>query len=179
MPSEIAKFSSSSVEVTNCITQVCKFWHLVNWPYYLGAQYMLLNLIENLTRSIVNYANLIKTQCQKQANLLATDLTLKEEKKMSILQKFITNCNNIEKVRETLKTFQTEIEHRPDLTRRRSSVSSSIKSDTQSPLTTSSSMSIEPKITETNAYLIHVIEQILCFIFDYKVNFFSSNFNKN
>lgn len=82
----------------------------------------------------------------------------------------IINANNLERVRESFKSFQNEIENRQEVAkngRRLSNVSKCSESLQQS----QAQAQIDNKVNEASSYLIQTIEQIIGFIYDYKVNF--------
>ena len=77
------------------------------------------------------------------------------------------NANNLERVRESIKTFHNELENKMESKRKASGSSNKVN---ETPSTQSQySTQLESKITEISNYLIQIIEQIFSFIYDYKV----------
>ncbi len=117
----------------------------------------------------MNYANLTKSQCQNLVDLInsnnnsVNDLTFRN----NILNKLIMNANNLERVRESIKTFHNELENKVESKRKASGSSNKVN---ETPATQSQySTQLESKITEISNYLTQIIEQIFSFIYDYKV----------
>jgi len=179
---ELTKFSSSSVEVSNCFNQVLQFWKLINWPDSFGADILFNELIESLSRAIIRYANLVKDSNQAIINSTSssqtsiptsnnmdeqTNSSLYTNKPLDTYQKLTITTNNIERVRESLTSFLTEVE-----TQRQNHGTSS----TNVPLTPDKLKLIETNraqfetfISETNEYLIQIIEHSLNIIVNTKI----------
>jgi hypothetical protein len=132
---ELTKFSSSSVEVSNCFNQVLHLWKLINWPCSPSSEILFNEVIESLSKAIIRYANLVKESNQLIINPL-TNLAMNSQnnflpsstppsllsashhgqdninslyisKPLDSYQKIIITTNNIERVRESLKLFLT------------------------------------------------------------------------
>ena len=73
---ELTKFSSSSVEVSNCFNQVLQLWKLINWPYSLSSEILFNEVIESLSKAIIRYANLVKENNQLIINPLSSSQVL-------------------------------------------------------------------------------------------------------
>jgi hypothetical protein len=175
---ELTKFSSSSVEVSNCFNQVLNFWKLINWPDSFGADILFNELIESLSRAIIRYANLVKESNQSIINPPApihTSTNMDEQMNNSLCiskpldnyQKLLIATNNIERVRESLKAFLTEVETQRQ-NQGNSNASAPITSDRQKLIETNRAL-FENFISETNEYLIQIIEHSLNIIVNTKI----------
>jgi predicted component of type VI protein secretion system len=175
---ELTKFSSSSVEVSNCFNQVLNFWKLINWPDSFGADILFNELIESLSRAIIRYANLVKESNQSIINPPApihTSTNMDEQMNNSLCiskpldnyQKLLIATNNIERVRESLKAFLTEVETQRQ-NQGNSNASAPITSDRQKLIETNRAL-FENFISETNEYLIQTIEHSLNIIVNTKI----------
>ncbi len=94
----------------------------------------------------MNYANLTKSQCQNLVDLInnnnnsVNDLTFRN----NILNKLIMNANNLERVRESIKTFHNELENKVESKRKASGSSNKVN---ETPATQSQySTQLESKI---------------------------------
>jgi hypothetical protein len=174
---ELTKFSSSSVEVSNCFNQVIQFWKLIHWPDSFGADILFNELIESLSRAIIRYANLVKENNQSlisppnaSQTTAAASINMEEQvnsKPLDTYQKLTIATNNIERVRESLALFLTEVE-----TQRQNHSTS----NTNVPLTPDKLKLIETNraqfeafISDTNEYLIQIIEHSLNIIVNTKI----------
>lgn len=174
---ELTKFSSSSVEVSNCFNQVIQFWKLIHWPDSFGADILFNELIESLSRAIIRYANLVKESNHSlisppnaSQTTAATSINMEEQvnsKPLDTYQKLTIATNNIERVRESLALFLTEVE-----TQRQNHSTS----NTSVPLTPDKLKLIETNraqfeafISDTNEYLIQIIENSLNIIVNTKI----------
>lgn len=96
----------------------------------------------------------------------------KEEKKLSIFQKVIINANNLEKIRDSFRAYQLEVENKPPEhpPSNSNNNNSNNRASTRRLSTTSKSGSdIEVKVSDTSTYLSHLIEILIGHIFDHKV----------
>ena len=175
---ELTKFSSSSVEVSNCFNQMLHFWKLINWPDSFGADMLFNELIESLSRAIIRYAILVKESNQSIINPptpIHTSTNMDEQmnnslcisKPLDSYQKLLIATNNIERVRESLKAFLIEVETQRQ-NQSNSNASAPITSDRQKLIETNRAL-FENFISETNEYLIQIIENSLTIIVNTKI----------
>jgi len=140
---------------------------------------MLFNeLIESLSRAIIRYANLVKESNQSIINPptpIHTSTNMDEQMNNSLCiskpldnyQKLLIATNNIERVRESLKVFLTEVETQRQ-NQSNSNASAPITSDRQKLIETNRAL-FENFISETNEYLIQIIEHSLNIIVNTKI----------
>lgn len=120
----MTKYSSSSVEVCTCFTQVIQCWKLISWPDHLGYQATLQELIENLSRFIIKYATMVKELDNQIINSPQTSATASRDylntgaatmqsrpSKLDIFQKILITTNNIERVRESFKNVLNDLDY--------------------------------------------------------------------
>ena len=170
---ELTKFSSSSVEVSNCFNQVSQFWKLIDWPDCLGSQIFFNELIECLSKAIIRYANLVKENNQ----LIITALTAASNTslnsaanaeshqaakapKLDAYQKIVITTNNIEKVRESLKAFVNETDYQKLHTMDKGEKGKTLEVNR---------LLFETCINNTSDYLVQVIEQTMEIIVNTKI----------
>lgn len=82
---EFTKFSSSSVELTSCFSQVSKFWQIVSWPELSEAVLFATKLVDDLSKCAMRYADLTSENCQKYLSTKSLDGT-NSQKNANIIQ---------------------------------------------------------------------------------------------
>lgn len=119
---EVTKFSSSSIEVSNLFNQTSQIWKLIEWPDFVGSQMFFDEIVECLSKAVCKYATQVKENNQQIGQLLQSStnlsmqnissnkLTIKPGSPLDQYQKLIITTNNLEKVRESLKTFLNDLE---------------------------------------------------------------------
>ena len=177
---ELTKFGSSSIEVSNCFNHMLQFWKLINWPDSFGSDILLNELIESLSRAVIRYANLVKESNQLILNPSPTSspsLSSPEQQPVNTLsigkpsetyQKIIITTNNIERVRESLKNFLAEIDVHNN-NHQKATNTSSITPDKLKVIESNRAI-FETCISETSDYLIQIIENSLEIIVNSKIN---------
>ena len=60
MLTELTKVSSSSKEISNCLSEINNLWKLIDWPDYKGSQFFFNETGEFLSQFVIKYANIVK-----------------------------------------------------------------------------------------------------------------------
>jgi hypothetical protein len=181
---EITKFSSSSVEVCYCFTQAILLWKLIEWPDYSGAKMYCNELVECLSRACIRYATQVKENNanfvgslqhqiiasglnspnsihQQQFNSLHLKSIGKTNIELDPYQKLIITTNNLERVRESLKSFLVELDYSNYLEKLSISNNSNCNLNNASPPNSKNSLSsngnyLETLIESSSDYLLQI-----------------------
>ena len=116
---ELTKVSSSSIEISNILSQITRIWKLIHWPDFIGSQMFFTEIGDCLSKAITRYtiqASSSKNLQNSQTSLGSSQSVsqnkpyLKCGSELDFYQRLIITTNNLEKVRESLKTFFSELE---------------------------------------------------------------------
>lgn len=118
---ELTKVSSSSIEISNILSQITRIWKLIHWPDFVGSQMFFNEIIDCLSKAVTRYIIQTKDSNSKNLNNSQNSLVsnqnvsqnkpyLKYGSELDAYQRLIITTNNLEKVRESLKLFFTELE---------------------------------------------------------------------
>lgn len=116
---ELTKVSSSSIEISNLLSQINRIWKLIHWPDFIGSQMFFIEIIECLSKAIIKYAIQIKdsnTKTQTSQTNINTQAFLENTyqkcgSELDPFQRLIITANNLEKVRDSFKTFYHDLEY--------------------------------------------------------------------
>jgi len=122
---EYTKYTSTSVEVCTCFTQISQFFKLIKWPEYMGLLMFYHEIVECITKAVVRYATIMRDkhvslissvkshENNNKQTQIATSVRkepLNMSKEMDAYQKVVIAVNNVERVRESLNNFLKELE---------------------------------------------------------------------
>ncbi|CAF0764647.1 unnamed protein product [Didymodactylos carnosus] len=101
---QFTKFTSSSLDVSNCCSQIAQFWRRLAWPDIVGSIPYLIKITEDMGQATVLYANLVEGKLQARGYYEAVSIFL-------YTQDLSVTINNIERVRESFKTLPIELSY--------------------------------------------------------------------
>ncbi|CAF0914776.1 unnamed protein product [Rotaria sordida] len=98
------KFTSSSLDISNCFTQMAQFWRRLAWPDIPGSIVYLIKMIEDTTNATRLYAILMEEKLNAKKFYDTNDLTI-------YIQELSLTVNNIERIRESFKALPIELSY--------------------------------------------------------------------
>ncbi|CAF4370314.1 unnamed protein product, partial [Rotaria sp. Silwood2] len=98
------KFTSSSLDISNCFTQMTQFWRRLAWPDVLGSIVYLIKITEDTANATRLYATLMEEKLNAKKFYDTNDLTI-------YTQELSLTVNNIERIRESFKALPIELSY--------------------------------------------------------------------
>ncbi|CAM4874974.1 unnamed protein product [Rotaria socialis] len=98
------KFTSSSLDISNCFTQMTQFWRRLAWPDILGSIVYLIKMTEDSANATRLYAILMEEKLNAKKFYDTNDLSF-------YTQELSLTVNNIERIRESFKALPIELSY--------------------------------------------------------------------
>ncbi|UJR38386.1 hypothetical protein I4U23_031055 [Adineta vaga] len=98
------KFTPSSLDVSNCFSQISQFWRRLAWPDIISSITYLIKITEDMANATRLYATLVEGKLNTRKFYETNDLTY-------YTQELSLTVNDIERIRESFKTLPIELSY--------------------------------------------------------------------
>ncbi|CAF3367333.1 unnamed protein product [Rotaria socialis] len=98
------KFTASSLDVSNCFSQIAQFWRRLAWPDMISSITYLIKITEDMANAARLYATLVEAKLNTRKICEANDVAC-------FTQEVSLAVNDIERIRESFKTLPIELSY--------------------------------------------------------------------
>ncbi|CAF1576139.1 unnamed protein product [Adineta ricciae] len=98
------KFTSSSLDVSNCFSQISQFWRRLAWPDIISSITYLIKITEDMANATRLYATLVEGKLNARKFYETNDLSY-------YIQELSLTVNDTERIRESFKTLPIELSY--------------------------------------------------------------------